>query len=500
MNWGVFSLLPPVLAIGLAVITRNVVTSLFVSVLLGSIMLKGLNPVAGFLSLIEDYLFKQLTSAGNAQLMIQMSIIGGFVALVEKSGGALAFGNWATRWANSKTKAQIAAWLMGLAIFFSDSANCLLIGPVFRPIFDRIKCSREKLAYIIDSTASPVSCLIPFIGWGVYNMGLIAEQFKALQITQSEWTAFVSAIPYQFYAILTVLGVALVAFFRLDIGPMAKAEQRVANGRILPATSNIDMELEKPVSTERPPKWTLMAVPLLILLVVMFAIFVSLGFPVKVMPGMKIRVGVTSGFLMGSIAAIVLIIRERVMTFNQAVATFVGGIKNMAEILAILVLAWSLGGVTQQLGTAKFIVESARGVLSPALIPAVVFVTAAIASFATGTSWGIFAIFMPLAIPLAHGLGGNIIVTIAAVLSGGLLGDHCSPISDTTIMSAMSAGIDLVDHTITQIPYALIAAAASILAYVIAGYGGGIISLIVGLASYVAFLAIARKFVVSSPR
>ncbi|NPV69960.1 MAG: sodium:proton exchanger [Firmicutes bacterium] len=493
MNWGILSLLPSVLAIVLAVVTRSVTSSLFIAVLLGSVMLKDLNPVAGFLSMIEDYFFKQLTSTGNAQLIIQMSIIGGFVALVERSGGAMAFGNWATRWANSKAKAQLAGWLMGLVIFFSDSANCLLIGPVFRPIFDRIKCSREKLAYIIDSTASPVCCLIPFIGWGVYNMGLIAEQFKALQIAQSEWDAFVSAIPYQFYALLTVVGVALVAIFGLDMGAMLGAEKRVQGGQILRPGSAINLDSEKPVQSEKPPRLILMAAPLITMMVVMFAIFVSLGFPTKIMPGMKIRVGVTSGFLCGSLVAMILVIREKVMTFHQAVGTFVGGIKNMAEVLTILVLAWSLGGVTQKLGAANVIVEAARGILSPALIPAIVFIFACIASFATGSSWGVFAIFMPLAIPLAHGLGGNVIVTIGAVLSGGLLGDHCSPISDTTIMSAMSGGVDLVDHTVTQLPYALTAAAASLVAYILAGYGMGILTLPVALVVYIGFLFIASR-------
>lgn len=475
INYGLLSLVPAILAIVLAFKTKNTVLALIISLFSGTLIIAGWNPWIALQDMFSEYLFVDITGGSSAQTIIMMSIVGGFVALIEKSGGAKALARTVSESIDTRVKAQVLSWIGGLAIFFSDSGNSLILGPIFRPIMDRIKVSREKLAYILDSTSSPVCILIPITGWGVYIMSLIAQEFEVLGLTESDASVFLKAIPYQFYAITALLLVPIVALSGKEFGPMAKAERRVIYDNKLFNEGTVTPIEEEPLSEKAEnARARNIVVPLIVMFVVIFAMFVSWGFPRETIAGSKIRVALSSGYLLASITAMIFIIRDKIMTFEEAFETFMGGIQKMAYILVIIVVAWGVGSVCSNLGTSNFIVESTRGILSPNLVPALIFAIGSIISFATGTSWGTFAILLPIGINMAYSFDVSIYVTIAAVLSGGLFGDHCSPISDTTIMSSMAAGCDHVEHVRTQLPYALVAAIASFIGYLVAGFMGGI--------------------------
>jgi len=496
-NYGILSLIPALLAIILAFKTKNVVLSLIISLFTGTLIIAGGNPWTALQSLFADYLFVDITGSSSAQTIVMMAIVGGFVALIEKSGGAQALARSVAKSINTRVKAQVSCWIGGLAIFFSDSGNSLILGPIFRPIFDRLKVSREKLSYILDSTSSPVCILVPITGWGVYIMSIIAQEYETLGIVESDATVFMKAIPFQFYAITALFLIPFIAFSGKEFGSMAKAEKRIVyeNKLFNDGLTEIQSENEPISSKAKEAKTRNIVIPLIVLFGIIFAMFISWGFPTQNIPGSKIRVALTSGYLMASIVAMILIIKDKIMTFNECFDTFMKGIQRMSYILAIIVIAWGVGSVCSNLGTSSFIVESTQGVLSPHLIPAFIFVIGAVISFATGTSWGTFAILLPIGINMAYSFDVSMYVTIAAVLSGGLFGDHCSPISDTTILSSTAAACDHVEHVRTQLPYALIAAIGSFIGYLVAGFMGGVwaVTLPIAIIATVILYIIASK-------
>ena len=467
VNYGILSLVPAILAVVLAFWTKNVVLSLIISLFTGALIIASWNPWIGMQDMFSNYLFVNITDSGNAQTIIMMSFVGGFVALLEKSGGARAFAQAIANKVRGKSTAQGCAWLGGLAIFFSDSGNSLILGPIFRPIMDRLKVSRAKLAYILDSTSSPVCILVPITGWGVYIMSIIATEFEALGIEGTDVGTFVQAIPYQFYAILALLLVPLIAFGKRDFGPMLKSEEIAQIGLTeeqKAAGEEVVVSEDKKVSA-----WN-MGLPLIVLFATIFIMFFSWGWPAESVAGSKIRVALTSGYFLASITLGIMIIKQKLMSFNDVFDTFIGGIKKMAGILVIIICAWGVGGVCGDLGTSTFIVDSTVDVIPASLVPAMLFLIGAVISFATGTSWGTIAILLPLGIHMAYGFEISEYITIAAVLSGSLFGDHCAPISDTTVMSSMAAGCNHIEHVKTQIPYAMLAAAAAFIAYLILGF------------------------------
>lgn len=492
INYGVLSLIPAILAVVLAFWTKNVVLSLIISLFTGALIIASWNPWIAMQDMFSNYLFVNITDSGNAQTVIMMSFVGGFVALLEKSGGARAFASAIAKKVKSKSTAQGCAWLGGLAIFFSDSGNSLILGPIFRPIMDRLKVSRAKLAYILDSTSSPVCILVPITGWGVYIMSIIATEFEGLGIELNDASTFVAAIPYQFYAILALLLVPLIAFGKRDFGPMVQSERIAQNGLTeeqKAAGEEVVVSDDKKVSA-----WN-MGLPLIVLFVTIFAMFFSWGWPAEEVAGSKIRVALTSGYFLASITLGIMIIKQKLMTFNDVFDTFIGGIKKMAGILVIIICAWGVGGVCGDLGTSTFIVDSTIDIIPASLVPAMLFLIGSIISFATGTSWGTMAILLPLGIHMAYGFGVSEYITIAAVLSGSLFGDHCAPISDTTVMSSMAAGCNHIEHVKTQIPYALLAAVSAFIAYLILGFTelSAIIALPIAIAILVVLYMLAVK-------
>ena len=355
MNYGWLSLLPPIVAVVMAIRSRNVILSLFCGGFVGTMIFCTGNPFLAVKSMIGDYFFVQLTDSYNAGVIVLVIFIGGFIKLMEKSGGAQAFSKFVYRFVNTKLKAQMCAWAGGILIFFSDLGTPLLVGPVFRPLFDKLKISREKLAWILDSTSSPVAILVPFIGWGVYIMGLIQAEFQNLGVTRSDYTTFVEAIPFQIYAILAILMIPLVAFTRKDFSQMRKAEKLAEReayyGEEEEQEEDEDMG-DYSVKNARP---SMVLLPILVVFVTLFATLAPLGFPFQKVDGNEFRVALTMGYFFGALVLMFLIRMYKVQVFQKTFQIYVYGMKGMTDVAVTLVLAWSLGSMISGLGTADFI-------------------------------------------------------------------------------------------------------------------------------------------------
>ncbi len=495
---GWFSILPPLLAIALALIFREVIISLFAGVWLGALLVAGLNPIAAILRAIDTFIAPALSNPDHASIAIFSLLLGGMVGLMGRSGGTRGVVEAVAPLATSRRRGQLATFLAGLAIFFDDYANTLIVGNTLRPITDRLRISREKLAYLVDSTAAPVAAIVFVSTWAGYEMSLIGDglDLAATQVVGSDpglaaallaaspFSIFLNSIPYLFYPILALVMVFLVAITRRDFGPMLAAENRALRGEglhrpgamLLVDTSTPLMEPKEGT----PRRWINAAAPVIsVVVVVLLGLYLdgkaALGGPgslTDILGAANPFNALLWGSLAGCLVAMILPISQRILKLNEAVEAWIGGLRAMLLAMVILVLAWSLGDVTQAVGTASYathILESAGFPLR--LLPVSVFATAAVIAFATGTSWATMAILLPVVIPLAVSLGGGVgfasgggahytvmLGTISSVLAGSIFGDHCSPISDTTVLSSMASASDHVDHVRTQLPYALLVA------------------------------------------
>lgn len=490
---GLLSLTPVLLTLIVAVWSRNVVFGLFSGVFLGVLLLHGPNPFTATAYMVEHYLVAQAAKPANAGILILMIFISGLVGLMEKSGGARAFAAMMIRYVNSKTKASLGAWVSGCLLFFTDSGTPLIVGPLFRPIMDGLKVSRAKLAWIVDSTASPVAVLIPFIGWGLYSQGLIGEEYAGLGITESPFLSYVKAVPYQFYPVLAVFMVPLFVLTRTDFGPMRTAEINAEHGIVAGDQPEEEISDETLAQREKA-RPVLVWLPLLIMLGVMFGLLIPQGFPMDIshLSSNAFRSSLSAGYIFAAITLMVLMAHFGIASLARGFSSYLESMSRIVPVLAILVLAWSLGAIGKDLGAPKFIASLVGNNVPVFLIPLSAFIVGGLISFATGSSWGTYAILFPLTIPLAHQLGLPMPLVIGAVLSGGLFGDHCSPISDTTILSATGAGCSQLEHVKTQIPYALLNGGICVFAFLLAGLTGNMLGLFVGTALLVA-IVIALK-------
>ncbi len=483
---GWLSVLPPLIAIGLALAFRDVLLSLFIGVFSGALILAGWNPVSAFARSIDSYIAPALAEPSHARILIFSSLLGGMVAVISKSGGTRGVVERLTGFASSPRRGQLATWIMGVAIFFDDYANTLIVGSTMRPITDRLRVSREKLSYIVDSTAAPVASLFPISTWIGFEVGLIGSSFADLGLHFNPYTTFIATIPYRFYPIFAlVLGFAIAATGR-DFGPMYRAEHRARiHGELLAAGDKALADYTKDV-LEPPPgvphRATNAVLPILVVVGVTLAGLYTSGASGLVRnPASGTVAWLRDVFaasdpynsllwasLAGVVTAVALPLVQRLVSVRDTMEALVEGFKSMILALVVLILAWSISGVSTDLHTAEYLVGVTQTVLSPHWLPVLVFVLSAATSFATGTSWGTMGILMPLVIPIANGLstaGGHpvedpmyyvlMLGTISSVLAGSVWGDHCSPISDTTIMSSMASGCDHIAHVRTQIPYAV---------------------------------------------
>ena len=456
------SLIPVFVTLIVALTARNVLVGLFSGVFVGVAMVADTSILLFVPTLVRNYIVPEVADTYNASVLVLLVFIGGFVKLIEFSGGGTAFAQVAARWVSGKARAQVASWMGGIMIFFSDLGTPLIVGPVFQPLIDRLQISRQKLAFILDSTSSPVAILIPFIGWGVFIMSVIADAFSAVGVTTSEWDAFVAAIPYQIYAWLAITMVPVLTILKFDYGSMARAERDVANKVYAGPIS--------PLGETSKAKPVLVWLPLLVLGVTLFATLNHHGFPFEQVAGSDFRAGLSAAYFLAAVVLVVLIVYTGVQNLLETFTRYIEGMTGMMPIAATLVLAWTLGTVSEALGTGAYVAELARDGLPGQLLPAVTFLLAAVISFATGSSWGTIIIMMPLAVPAALATGAELPIAIGAVLSGGLFGDHSSPVSETTILSSTGAGTTPLEHFRTQLPYATTNGVIALVGFIVAGY------------------------------
>lgn len=496
-----YSIVPPLVAILLALIFREVLAALFAGVWLGALAYTGFNPLLATWRTVDTFIVPALADdSGQTQIVVFSLLLGGMVGIIARNGGTLGIVEAVSPVATTPRRGKLATWLAGLSIFFDDYANTLIVGTTMRPITDRLRISREKLAYLVDSTAAPVAAIVPISTWVGYEISLIdqglqlaAEQNAATNpelaaslASSSAFTVFLSTIPYLFYPLLALVLVALVSYTNRDLGEMATAERRAARGDGLtrpgstPVTDTSDSLLQP--AEGAPRRWWNAALPVLtVVLTVLIGLYVS-GSAVTG-PGASLMdvlgqadpyATLLWGSLAGCLVAMALSLSQRILKLQETLSALVAGMKAMMTAMLVLVFAWSLGAITGEIGTAAFLAQTLGDAIPFGLIPVLVFATAAAMAFATGTSFATMAILIPLVIPLTITLGGGVgfdggsaeVILLGAtgsVLAGAIFGDHCSPISDTTVLSSTASGCDHVDHVRTQLPYALLVAVVGML-------------------------------------
>jgi tetracycline resistance efflux pump len=464
------SVLPPLLAIALAIATRQVYLSLASGIWLGWTILAGWNPLAGLAAAIDGTV-AVLGDPGNARVILFTLVIGALIATVEASGGVRGFVQWVERrnFVTNGRRAQLLAWIIGVIIFIESNITVLVSGAISRPLFDRFRVSREKLAYIIDSTSAPICILIPLNAWGAYVLGLLGESG-----VDDPLGVFLRSIPLNFYALAAVGLVFATITLGLDIGPMRRAERRTRDGKLLwdKAAPMLDPEILAPPPNENiTPRAVNMFLPIAAMVLMMpVALFITGGGDLRAGSG---STSVLWAVLTGLGVSWLLLVAQRAYTVDELTRTGLRGAGGLVSLALVLLLALSLGAVARQLGTGVFLAQATAGLLPPFVFLPLVFIVAAGIAFSTGTSWGTFAIMIPIAVPAAQALGMPPEAFLAAALSGGIFGDHASPISDTTIIASMASATDHIDHVRTQLPYALIAAGIATAAYAIAGLALG---------------------------
>jgi Na+/H+ antiporter NhaC len=498
---GLTTLLPPLFAILMALVFRQVYVALFAGIWLGAFILRDYDFVRSFFYVIDHYIIDSLAGDDgwdHVSIAVFTLLLGGLVGIVSRSGGAKGIVNSLAKYATTPIRGQFATWLMGIFIFFDDYTNTLIVGNTMRPMTDRLKISREKLSYLVDSTAAPVACVAVVTSWIGFEISLLKDAFESVgMLDRNPFTTFLLSIPYSYYPILTLFFVLLVATLGRDYGPMLKAERRARfEGLVLSRDavpiSNIDTDIA--VAPNVPERWFNAVIPISVVVIGTVAGLLITGreslaesgqaggFIAAIRSGNSFVALLWSSFL-GCLAATLLVIGQRILTLTATINAWVSGIKAMTPAIIILILAWSIGAVCQDLSTADYLVGRLSGVLAPELLPGLIFLVAAAVSFSTGTSWGTMTILTPLSVPLViqitlfHDMSGAaqqaiLLSSIASILSGAVFGDHCSPISDTTIMSSMASTADHIDHVRTQLPYAAtVAVVCIVLGYVPASLG-----------------------------
>lgn len=479
---GWLSIVPPLLAIFLALFIRQVVTSLAAGIYAGAFFIYDYDPFAAVLRLADTFMIDALIDKDHMFIIVFTLLIGGVVGVISKNGGTIGLAQQITKFAKTSRSGMLSSWLMGIIVFFDDYANSLIIGNMMRPITDRLRISREKLAYIVDSTAAPIASIVLISTWIGYEVGLIEDGLRAIGSDANAYDMFIRTIPYSFYPIAAIGFVFLTSFMRRDFGPMHKAEIRARKtGEVAINTEEIkgikdDSDI---IDTKAVGKWYNGAVPIFIIL---FGTIAGLYFTgINSLEGEGIHeYGIQdiinssdsySSLLWSSfiacIVAIIMSVSQRILTLEESLEAWQKGIQSMMVAVIILVFAWAISSVTTQLHTADYLMAIISESMDPRFLPVLVFIVCALTGFSTGTSWGTMAIVMPIVIPLTHKLATsaglspadyNIVMygVISSVLAGSVFGDHCSPIADTTILSSLASKCNHIDHVNTQLPYAIV--------------------------------------------
>ena len=465
-----WALVPPVVAIGLALITKEVYSSLFIGVLMGGILYSGFSFEGTITHIFEDGMISVLSDSYNVGILIFLVILGTMVCLMNRAGGSAAFGQFAADHIKGRVGAELATILLGCLIFIDDYFNCLTVGSVMRPVTDKFKVSRAKLAYLIDATAAPICIIAPISSWAAAVTGFVEGE--------DGFSIFVRAIPYNFYAILTIVMMIGMVLLRTEFGSMKFHEKNALKGDLYTTPG-------RPYDTEKQPEVSVrgtvldLLIPIISLIICcMVGMLYTGGFFsgedfVTAFSQSDASLGLTMGSFFGLLITIGLYQVRRVLKFSECMACIPEGFKSMVPAIMILSFAWTLKAMTDSLGAdvyvATVVASSARSFLN--FLPAIIFVVGCFLAFATGTSWGTFGILIPIVVAVFENSTPDLmIISISACMAGAVCGDHCSPISDTTIMASAGAQCEHVNHVTTQLPYAIVAAVVSFISYIIAGF------------------------------
>ena len=485
-----WALVPPIVAIVLALITKETYSSLFVGILVGSLFVGGFHPVASLDVMVSDGFIGAIADGWNAGIFIFLVLLGIMVALVNAAGGSAAFGRWAVKHVHSRVGALLATFLLGVLIFIDDYFNCLTVGSVMRPVTDSHRISREKLAYVIDATAAPVCMIAPVSSWAA----AVSATAQDLDSGISGIQLFIRAIPYNFYSLLTIVFVIAISLLGFDYGPMAKAELRAAKGEL----GSLGNENEQTVPGASI--WD-MLIPVIALIVccIIGMMYVG-GFwsgasIIDSFADTDASVGLPWGSILAVMFTFVYLLCRRVITFKDATGCITKGFIAMVPAMLILTFALTLKNITGLLGAADYVAGLVEGAAAGlfSMLPAVIFLVALGLAFSTGTSWGTFGILIPIVLPVFANNPELLMIGISACLAGAVCGDHCSPISDTTIMASAGANVNHIAHVSTQLPYALTVAGISFVCYILAGFlQNWAICLVIGAALTVGTLLVLR--------
>lgn len=505
-HYGLFGIIPPLLAIILALLTKEVIISLTVGILSGTLILAHGN-IFTAITIFTDKVAAMTGDSWNVRILLFCALLGAFVSMLSKTGSTKAFGLWASKYLKTKKSVLIFTWFFGLIIFIDDYFNSLSVGTVMRPAFDEKKISRAKLAYILDSTAAPVCILAPISTWVVTVMSYIRDSEGFESLNMSEFIFFIKMIPYSVYPLLALAFVVLISLFFKDFGPMKRSEDDAANGKLF----NEDLYGACPGNLETisgdSAKWYDMVIAIVVLIlvcIVMFPITTYMGlvgsdgietlsqaFNSTTITNAFIQTDASKSLFYGAVISLIIMyiyyVARRLLNVRSAGNAIMEGIKSMVPALVVLALAWTIGNVIKSspeeggLGLASFLSEVVKGGGFPLwLLPAIGYLLGCVIAFSTGTSWGTFAILIPIVIPIATGLANAngytgeqllnvLLISVGSLVSGAVFGDHCSPISDTTILSSTGSNCPLLEHVSTQLPYASLVAIASFIGVIVGG-------------------------------
>ena len=471
-----WALVPAIVAIALALITKEVYSSLFIGIVIGGIFyaIDAASGFTGFFThIFNDGMIAQLSDSWNVGILVFLVVLGIMVALMNKAGGSQAFGIWAKKHIKSKVGVQVATVLLGVLIFIDDYFNCLTVGSVMKPVSDKFGVSKEKLSYLIDATAAPICIIAPISSWAAAVAGFVSEG-------ENGFTLFCSAIPFNFYALLTIVMMLSMIFMKFEFGEMSKYEKAVQFMDTVVTEDDEDEEVSKGKVID-----LVMPIALLIIFCVIGMIYTGGFFDAESGNHLNIinsfadcdaSVGLVLGSFAAFIITVILYLCRKIISFKDCMACVPDGFKAMVPAILILTLAWTLKAMTDSLGAADYVAGLVAGSAEgfKFFLPAIIFIIGCFLAFATGTSWGTFGILIPICIAIFPVGNPLRIISISACMAGAVCGDHCSPISDTTIMASAGAQCDHVKHVATQIPYALSVAVISFIAYIVAGFTQGL--------------------------
>ena len=486
-----WAIVPPIAAILLALITKEVYSSLFIGIVIGGVLYAG-NFEGTLNHVISDGIVGSLSDSYNVGILVFLVILGVVVALLNKSGGSKAFGVWASKRIKTKVGAQFATIILGILIFVDDYFNCLTVGSVMSPLAEEHKIPKTKLAYLIDSTAAPICIIAPISSWAAAVTGFVEGE--------NGFALFIKAIPFNFYALLTILMMFLLVGMKFDYGKMRQYANRIQESAAEQAEED---QTGEPVKRRREGKVMDLILPIIILIICCVVgmiytggFFSGTGF-IEAFSGCDASVGLSLGSIVALIIIVIIYVASGVLSFKDSMGCIPEGFKAMVPPILILTLAWTLKTMTDSLGIAEFVASATESVAGSlmSLLPAMIFAIACLLAFASGTSWGTFGILIPIVVEVFQGSDPQLmIISISACMAGAVCGDHCSPISDTTIMASAGAKCSHVDHVSTQLPYALTVAAVSFVTYIVAGFTKSAwISLPVGIIILIAVLLVIRK-------